>query len=85
MGVHRQEPLAQAGSGSATTSSRRNGGPAIYYFYVQDPDFGPGFIKICTFFPYPAKVWLNGHEWAKRQADHTGVGLPGAGQRVRAL
>ncbi len=42
----------------------------IYYFYVLDPDFGPGFIKICTYFPYPAKVWLNGHEWAKRQADH---------------
>ncbi len=21
-----------------------------------------------TYFPYPAKVWLNGHEWAKRQA-----------------
>ena len=44
-----------------------------YYFYVLDPDFGPGFIKICTYFPYPTKVWLNGHEWAKRQADHAGV------------
>ena len=40
----------------------------MYYFYVLDPEFGPGFIKICTYFPYPAKVWLNGHEWAKRQA-----------------
>ncbi|MGH8991549.1 MAG: hypothetical protein ACRDZ7_08490, partial [Acidimicrobiia bacterium] len=38
----------------------------VYYFYVLDPDFGPGFIKICTYFPYPAKVWVNGHEWAKR-------------------
>jgi hypothetical protein len=44
-----------------------------YYFYVRDPEFGPGFIKICTYFPYPVKVWLNGHEWAKRQADHAGV------------
>jgi hypothetical protein len=42
----------------------------IYYFYVLDAHFGAGFIKICTYFPYPAKVWLNGHEWAKRQADH---------------
>jgi len=42
----------------------------VYYFYVADPDFGPGFIKICTYFPYPAKVWVNGHEWAKRQAGH---------------
>jgi len=46
----------------------------IYYFYVLDPDFGAGFIKICTYFPYPAKVWVNGHEWAKRQADRAGVG-----------
>ena len=45
----------------------------IYYFYVLDPDFGAGFIKICTYFPYPAKVWLNGHEWAKRQADQAGM------------
>ena len=40
----------------------------VFYFYVFDREFGPGFIKICTYFPYPAKVWLNGHEWAKRQA-----------------
>jgi hypothetical protein len=45
----------------------------VYYFYVLDPDFGPGFIKICTYFPYPAKVWVNGHEWAKRQAAQAGV------------
>jgi hypothetical protein len=32
------------------------------------PRVRTGFIKICTYFPYPAKVWLNGHEWAKRQA-----------------
>ena len=45
----------------------------IYYFYILDADFGPGFIKVCTYFPYPAKVWLNGHEWAKRQARHEGI------------
>jgi hypothetical protein len=39
-----------------------------YYFYVHDENFGPGFIKIVSYFPYPAKVWLNGHEWVKRQA-----------------
>jgi hypothetical protein len=44
-----------------------------YYFYVRDPDFGPAFIKICTYFPYPARVWINGHEWAKRQAEHAGI------------
>lgn len=46
---------------------------SCYYFYVSDPEFGPGFVKICSYFPYPAKVWLNGHEWAKRQASRAGI------------
>ena len=45
----------------------------VYYFYVLDADFGPSFIKICSYFPYPAKVWVNGHEWAKRQATKAGL------------
>jgi hypothetical protein len=46
-----------------------------FYFYLWDVDFGPGFIKVCAYFPYPIKVWLNGHEWAKRQATHAGIGF----------
>jgi hypothetical protein len=46
-----------------------------YYFYIWDVDFGPAFIKICAYFPYPIKVWLNGHEWAKRQATMAGIGF----------
>jgi hypothetical protein len=44
-----------------------------YYFYLWDEGFGPAFIKVCAYFPYPAKVWLNGHEWAKRQAARAGI------------
>ncbi len=47
---------------------------SVLYFYVPDSDFGAGFIKICTYFPYPVKVWVNGHEWAKRQATRAGIG-----------
>ncbi len=47
---------------------------SVFYFYVLDAEFGAGFIKICTYFPYPAKVWINGHEWAKRQATRAGIG-----------
>jgi hypothetical protein len=47
---------------------------SVFYFYIWDDEFGPGFIKLCSYFPYPAKVWVNGHEWAKRQA--TKAGLP---------
>lgn len=46
---------------------------SVFYFYVVDAEFGAGFIKICTYFPYPAKVWVNGHEWAKRQAARAGI------------
>ena len=45
----------------------------MYYFYILDAEFGPTFIKVCTYFPYPTKVWCNGHEWAKRQARHQGI------------
>jgi hypothetical protein len=46
-----------------------------FYFYLWDADFGPAFIKVCAYFPYPVKVWLNGHEWAKRQAVQAGMGF----------
>jgi hypothetical protein len=41
--------------------------PNHYYVYILDKDFGPLFIKFCSYFPYPAKLCLNGHEWLKRQ------------------
>lgn len=44
-----------------------------YYFYLQDEDFGPAFIKVCTYAPYAVKICLNGHEWAKRQAAKQGL------------
>ena len=44
-----------------------------FYFYGFDGDFGPFFIKFGTYFPYTAKVCLNGHEWAKRQATKAGL------------
>jgi hypothetical protein len=46
---------------------------SVFYFYVSDAEFGPGFVKLCTYFPYPGKVWINGHEWAKRQAAKAGI------------
>jgi hypothetical protein len=37
-----------------------------YYIYAVDRDFGPFFLKFCTYFPFNAKLCLNGHEYAKR-------------------
>ena len=40
-----------------------------YYFYIDDADFGPLFIKICSYAPWSMKLCLNGHAWAKRQLE----------------
>ncbi len=47
--------------------------PNHYYFYLLDEDFGPLFIKFCSYFPYAVKVCLNGHEWVKRQLAKEGI------------
>ncbi|HEY2638681.1 MAG TPA: hypothetical protein VGI66_02180 [Streptosporangiaceae bacterium] len=46
-----------------------------FYFYCVDSDFGPFFIKFCTYFPFTAKLCINGNEWAKRQAVRAGIGF----------
>jgi hypothetical protein len=38
-----------------------------YYFYGVDEDFGPFFLKFCSYFPYNGRLYFNGHEYAKRQ------------------
>src|SRR3982751_3869106 len=46
-----------------------------FYIYCVDRDFGPFFLKFCTYFPYNAKLCLNGHEYAKQQLAHKGIGF----------
>jgi hypothetical protein len=53
---------------TATTSPGAGGGAphfsyrkadrrvTAYYFYLVDEVFGPAFIKICAYFPYPVKI-----------------------------
>ncbi len=45
----------------------------VYYWYIVDEDFGPLFIKFGSYFPYPVKVCLNGHEFLLRQLAKAGV------------
>jgi hypothetical protein len=47
----------------------------FFYFYCVDADFGPFFLKFSTYFPYTAKLCINGNEWAKRQASKAGIGF----------
>jgi len=46
-----------------------------FYFYCLDADFGPFFVKFGSYFPYNAKLCLNGHHWAQRQAVKAGIGF----------
>ena len=47
----------------------------FFYFYCVNADFGPFFIKFSTYFPFTAKLCINGNEWAKRQAAKAGIGF----------
>ena len=71
---------------TCTTTEARNGG-APHFSWDRDDRrspattstcgtriLGPAFVKIGAYFLYPVKVWLNGHERAKRQASQAGIG-----------
>ena len=44
-----------------------------YYIDAVDEDFGPFFLKFCSYFPSNAKLCLNGHEYAKPQLERQGI------------
>ena len=46
-----------------------------YYFYAVDDDFGPFFIKFCSYFPYNARLCFSGNHWAQHQAAKAGIGF----------
>jgi hypothetical protein len=46
-----------------------------FYVYAVDADFGPFFLKFCSYFPYTARLCINGNEYAKRQAAKAGIGF----------
>jgi hypothetical protein len=53
------------------------------YFYCVDEDFGPLFLKFCTYFPYNAKLCLNGNEYAKCQLHKRGIAFEALDNGVR--
>lgn len=46
-----------------------------YYFYLWDHQWGPAFVKMCPFAPFPVWACLNGHEWLKRRLADAGIGF----------
>jgi hypothetical protein len=46
-----------------------------FYVYCVDEDFGAFFLKFSSYFPYGAKLLVNGHHYAQAQAARTGIGF----------
>jgi hypothetical protein len=55
-----------------------------HYFYLVDADFGPLFLKFASYFPYPVKLCLNGHEYLKRQLTQAGIAFEAVDNGIRA-
>jgi hypothetical protein len=55
-----------------------------FYFYLWDAEFGPAFIKANAHAPWPICIYLNDHEWAKRQCEKAGIGYEALDNGFRA-
>jgi hypothetical protein len=73
---HTQRRYNPATGGSYAWLVRSTAFINFFYFYCVDADFGPFFLKFGTYFPYTAKLCINGNEWAKRQAAKARIGSP---------
>src|SRR3954467_1020375 len=74
-GLFRTEKRRNAEGKAYPWIVRSSGVVNHFYVYAVDADFGPFFLKFCSYFPYNARLCLNGHEWAKRQAGKAGIGF----------
>ena len=46
-----------------------------FYVHCVDEDFGAFFIKFSSYFPYGARLLVNGHHYAQAQAARAGIGF----------
>jgi hypothetical protein len=73
--VFRTEQRRDANGDSYPWIVKTTGVVNHFYVYAVDDDFGPFFLKFCSYFSYNARLCVNGHEWAKRQAAKEGIGF----------
>jgi hypothetical protein len=73
--VFRTEKRVNGEGGSYAWIVKSTGMVNHFYFYCVDQDFGPFFIKFCSYFPYNAKLCFNGNHWAQCQAAKAGIGF----------
>jgi len=44
-----------------------------YNFYLNDSDWGRMFIRVCPYFPFPARIYLNQHHWLGQRMRQLGI------------
>lgn len=64
---------------------RQSSVPDHWYFYFSDAEWGPAFLKICTYAPFPLWSCANGHEWAKCQLAKAGIGFEALDNGLRSV
>lgn len=65
--------------------SRQAKVPDHLYFYLHDDQWGPVFVKLCPFAPYPLWIVANGHQWLKRQLAAAGVDFEALDNGLRSV
>ncbi len=70
--VFRPPPKARRGRGGGFAAGRNSAFVKHVYFYIWDADFGPTFIKFCTYAPWSVRVCLNGHMWLRQRLRRSG-------------
>lgn len=64
---------------------RQSSVPDHWYLYFWDHEWGPAFLRLCSYAPYPLWCCANGHEWAKRQLAKAGIGFEALDNGLRAV
>jgi hypothetical protein len=64
---------------------RQSSVPDHWYFYFADAEWGPAFLKICSYAPYPLWCCANGHEWAKCQLAKARIGFEALDNGLRSV
>jgi hypothetical protein len=44
-----------------------------YSFYINDREWGKMFVRVCPYFPFSARVYLNQHHWLAEQMRRRGI------------
>ena len=64
---------------------RQSSVPDYWYLYFWDAEWGPAFLSLCSYAPYPLWCCANGHEWAKRQLAKAGIGFEALDNGLRSV